>query len=273
MESDEAYARRLQDQELGNYSTHNAPDAQTPLMQRNHDNPTVVNARLNEISSSRATLGVIFTINVPQIVATIIVLSMHWDDSDVCDSAHTERWKLWAIMSALRMFAYCAVILGIHTFKPWLEEHQSYLVRAISFRNAVDAFGLLWFVMGNMWLFGDEDHSCTHPQKSPIYTLCISMLIINYIQICLPCILAILIIPVFCLCMPCLIRILARLQSPRAAVGATDTMIESLPEIVITAAHLRPGEDNTCPICLNEMAVGDAARALRCEHVFHKQVA
>lgn len=67
-----------------------------------------------------------------------------------------------------------------------------------------------------MWLFGDDDSGCENPTRSPIYILCISMLIINYIQICLPCIIAVIMIPIFCFCMPCLIRILARLHDPRA---------------------------------------------------------
>ena len=48
--------------------------------------------------------------------------------------------------------------------------------------------------------------------------LCVAMLVINYVQICLPCIVAILLIPIFCFCMPCLIRLLAHLQNNRAAV-------------------------------------------------------
>ena len=62
-----------------------------------------------------------------------------------------------------------------------------------------------------------------HPERSPIYGLCVSMLIINYIQICLPCIVAVIMIPVFCFCMPCLIRLLARLQIHQGATaGATE---------------------------------------------------
>lgn len=59
-------------------------------------------------------------------------------------------------------------------------------------------------------------NSCHDPSKSPVYTLAVAMLIINYVQICLPCIIAILLIPVFCFCMPCLIRILARIQEVHA---------------------------------------------------------
>ena len=67
-----------------------------------------------------------------------------------------------------------------------------------------------------MWLFGDDDNSCRNPTHSPIYNLCVSMIVLNYIQICLPCILAILLIPIMCFCAPCLIRLLARLQDSRA---------------------------------------------------------
>ncbi len=157
--------------------------------------------------------------NTPQIIASVIVLSLHWNDNPVCDLSHTLKWKWWAIISCLRMLAFNTVVLFIHVFKPWLEEHQTYLAKAVRTRNTIDAIGLVWFVVGNMWLLGeDNDGVCNHPEESPLYNLCISILVINYVQICLPCILAILLIPVFCFCMPCLIRILARLQNPIAHV-------------------------------------------------------
>ncbi|KAJ1433782.1 hypothetical protein B484DRAFT_447063 [Ochromonadaceae sp. CCMP2298] len=62
--------------------------------------------------------------------------------------------------------------------------------------------------------------------------------------------------------MPCLIRLLARLQDPRATAGATPAAIEQLPEIIINTSHIRQG-DKTCPICLNEMSLGEPARVLR----------
>lgn len=32
------------------------------------------------------------------------------------------------------------------------------------------------------------------------------------------------------------------------------------------------GVDSTCPICLNDMAIGEHVRLLSCKHVFHSQV-
>lgn len=187
------------------------------LQHRNNENPTVINARLSEIATSRFSIFIIYLVNTPQVIATIAILALHWDDSLVCDAPHTTRWKWWAIFSALRMVSYCAVVSYMHLCKAWLDENPVYLAKATSFKNSVDAFALIWFIVGNMWLFGDDDRSCAHPSQSPIYNLCMSMLIINYVQICLPCILVILLIPVFCLCMPCLIRLLAQMQNPRAS--------------------------------------------------------
>lgn len=174
-----------------------------------------LNGRVQQLTSSWVSIGLITALYQPQIIAAVIVLALHWNDIDVCDYAHTVKWKTWAVFSALRMSTYVATLLFVHFFEPWLRQRPNYLTQAINFRNTVDAIGLIWFVVGNMWLFGDDDSSCRHPEASPIYNLCLSLLIINYIQFCLPCILAILLIPVFCFCMPCLIRLLARLQQHR----------------------------------------------------------
>lgn len=55
-------------------------------------------------------------------------------------------------------------------------------------RNGLDALGLIWFVVGNMWLFGGDVEICPHPNRSPLYTLCVAMVFINYAQLCLPCV-------------------------------------------------------------------------------------
>lgn len=44
----------------------------------------------------------VFIVYGPQVLAAFIVLGMHWDEPDVCDSGHTMRWKWWALMSAVR---------------------------------------------------------------------------------------------------------------------------------------------------------------------------
>lgn len=141
---------------------------------------------------------------------------MHWDDSSVCDQNHSVRWKYWAALSTIRMFCYALLVVINHFFKVWLDSRPNEQIFMTNASHLVDAFGLLWFIVGNMWLFGDDESGCKNPGRSPVYNLCVCMLVINYIQICLPCIIAILMIPVFCFCMPCLIRVLARLNDPQA---------------------------------------------------------
>jgi hypothetical protein len=111
-ESDEAFARRLQAQEMGAMGLRG--EAQRPLIAQDSiaeegggegraptGNPTVINARLNEASSARATLAVILLVNLPQIIAVVVVLSVHWGDPPECDAMHTVRWKMWAALSAV----------------------------------------------------------------------------------------------------------------------------------------------------------------------------
>lgn len=266
IESDELFARRLQAQELGIRSH---PTSETPLMEENR-NPTVINARFNEISSSRATVIAISSMHIPQIIAAAFVLGLHWSDTSPCDNSHRERWKWWCLISAIRMLIYTTILIGMHTTRTYLEANPTQMAKIASVRNIVDAAGLIWFVIGNMWLF-TEDFNCSNPWGSPVYVYCVIMIIINYIQICLPCIIAILLIPVFCFCMPCLIRLLARMQDAAAPKGATEAAIEALEQVTIQASDLGQGRENTCPICLNDMAVGEKVRILPCKHMFHSQ--
>jgi E3 ubiquitin-protein ligase RNF38/44 len=153
----------------------------------------------------------VLIVNVPQIVAAFIILSLNWNDNRYCDEAHNLKWKLWATLSATRMAIYSGIIVIMYKWKEYFDSNPRPSVQITSLRNIVDAMGLVWFIIGNLWLFGDDNGAaCVHPQHSPIYRLCVSMVVINYLQICLPCILAALLLPLFCFCMPCLIRILAR---------------------------------------------------------------
>lgn len=300
-ESDEAYARRLQQLELGVVPVAPvAPDATTPLMADFNGptdvrrNPTVINTRLNELYAGRAAVlagsdsflvvivieynaeyltylvSVVVVTNMPQVLATAVVLSTHWSDPDVCSPAYTNRWIAWSLTSSLRMLLYTSVVLYLHVCKAWLEERQDTLAKTLSLRNFLDAIGLVWFVVGNLWLFGDDAEQCAHPEKSVIYLLCYAMLVVSYLQICMPCILLIIFLPILCFCMPCLIRILARLQDIHAAKGANEAAIDSLNLTSLSEEHLRSVDNNTCPICINEMVVGEQARYLPCRHLFHK---
>jgi len=292
IDSDAAFARRLQEAELGGagypqllIQTDNSGlrISQSQLRQNNtpnnaNRNPTVINARYNEITTEKIALYAILIINIPQIVAAMVILTTHWNDSidpNECDSSYIVRWKIWSSFSAIRMSAYSVIAAFMYFFKSWLLERPRLNAKFIKIRSIIDLLGLVWFVIGNMWCFSSDStspYSCVHPEVSAIYKLCQAMIIINYIQICLPCLVAAAFVPIFCFCLPCLIRLLARMQTNLNTQGASADIIASVPLIIIgqNDTELPPGQDRTCPICLNDMVAGEEARLLHCKHMFHK---
>jgi len=163
-ETDEEFARRLQAREMGinlNISLtgpsrrDERADSNTPLIesigpniilsriQGSPNNPTVINARLNELATSRATVLALLIINTPQIISAIIILFYHWNDTAVCNQENRNKWNWWALVSAFRMFLYTSVVVFMHIMRLWIESN-GYLIKITQFRNALDASGLIW---------------------------------------------------------------------------------------------------------------------------------
>lgn len=113
--------------------------------------------RQSELSGMRISLCAILTVNIPQIIAAIIILCIHWYDDPVCDITHQMRWNLWATVSAIRMAIYSLLVSYIVYYKDYLEQNEEELRKINNWKNITDAVGLIWFVVGNMWLFGKEN--------------------------------------------------------------------------------------------------------------------
>jgi hypothetical protein len=260
--------------------------------------------RLNELYTQRIEMCFVITVNIPQIIAALIILPQSWPGTvqSHCDQDHVTRWIIWSALSVLRIAVQSVCMYMLNNWKEWLEARPRILSRTTNLKNVVELFQLIWFVVGNMWLFGEQGRGasdaivelCPHPGRSPTYRLAVAMLVINYLQICLPCLVAIVLIPIFCFCMPCLIRLVARLHGGQlgASRGASDASIHSLPVVVITEEVLRRGcgaeggelatprvgtnnnnsaiEAQACPICLTDLQIGDEARLLTCKHLFHR---
>ena len=173
--------------------------------------------RMNEFYHRRLELCSVITINLPQIIAAIIILLQDWPGTEAsyCNQDHVSHWEIWCTVATIRMFIFSILVIITVFFKEWLDDNPLQKERCTNIKNMLDGLGLVWFVVGNMWIFGDDENSvseCPHPGRSPLYRLASVMLIINYVQICLPCILAVIMVPIFCFCMPCLIRLVARLH-------------------------------------------------------------
>jgi len=159
------------------------------------------------------------------------------------------------------------------------------------FKMALDCFFAVWFVVGNVWIFGGHSSSSEAPN---LYRLCIVFLIFSCIGYAMPFILC----ATICCCLPCIISILGFREDLAQNRGATPESINSLPTYkfkikksrnsngrevnsgageggVVAAGTEKErtisGEDAVCCICLAKYANNDELRELPCSHFFHKE--
>ncbi|PON66345.1 43kDa postsynaptic protein [Parasponia andersonii] len=157
------------------------------------------------------------------------------------------------------------------------------------FKMALDCFFAVWFVVGNVWIFGGHSSPSDAPK---LYRLCIVFLTFSCIGYAMPFILC----ATICCCLPCIISVLGIREDLSQTRGATVEIINALPtykfkmkkhanvneeeldsgvgEGGILAAGTEKereisGEDAVCCICLARYADNDELRELPCTHVFH----
>ncbi|PIA65252.1 hypothetical protein AQUCO_00100616v1 [Aquilegia coerulea] len=159
-------------------------------------------------------------------------------------------------------------------------------------KMALDCFFAVWFVVGNVWIFGGHSSSADAPN---LYRLCIVFLTFSCIGYAMPFILC----ATICCCLPCIISILGFREDLTHTRGATAESISALPtykfklkknrgggdeemnpdgvgEGGIVAAgtekeRVISGEDAVCCICLAKYADNDELRELPCNHFFHME--
>lgn len=159
------------------------------------------------------------------------------------------------------------------------------------FKMALDCFFAVWFVVGNVWIFGGHSSSSEAPN---LYRLCIAFLTISCIGYAMPFILCAMI----CCCLPCIISILGVRENMHGVRGATEESINALPTLkyrvktdgtgsnesknlgeeeggCVAAGTEKEraisGEDAVCCICLTKYEDNDQLRELPCSHFFHTQ--
>lgn len=156
------------------------------------------------------------------------------------------------------------------------------------FKMALDCFFAVWFVVGNVWIFGGHSSPSDAPK---LYRLCIVFLTFSCIGYAMPFILC----ATICCCLPCIISVLGFRGDFSQTRGATVESINALPtykfklkenetsddhecnmdsEGGLLAAGTEKeraisGEDAVCCICLAKYADEDELRELPCLHVFH----
>lgn len=63
------------------------------------------------MNASRLGLLLLTMVNVPLIIAGVVVLTLHWQDDDVCESRDRQRWRWWALISVVRMALITPVVV------------------------------------------------------------------------------------------------------------------------------------------------------------------
>ncbi|XP_057462906.1 E3 ubiquitin-protein ligase At1g63170-like [Actinidia eriantha] len=153
-------------------------------------------------------------------------------------------------------------------------------------KMALDCFFAVWFIVGNVWIFGGHSSPSDAPK---LYRLCLVFLTFSCIGYAMPFILC----ATICCCFPCIISILGFQEDLSQTKGATPESINALPvykfklktnshdqEInsvvdggVMAAGTEKEraieGEDAVCCICLAKYAENDELRELPCCHFFH----
>ncbi|MBA0729611.1 hypothetical protein Golax_000055 [Gossypium laxum] len=159
------------------------------------------------------------------------------------------------------------------------------------FKMILDCFFAVWFVVGNVWIFGGHSSASEAPN---LYRLCIVFLTISCIGYAIPFILC----ATICCCLPCIISVLGFREELSHARGATPESIEALPtykfkvkknrngdgkdvnsgasEAGVVAAgtekeRIISGEDAVCCICLAKYTNNEELRELPCSHFMHKE--
>lgn len=156
---------------------------------------------------------------------------------------------------------------------------------------ALECFFAVWFVVGNVWVFGGHSSAADTPN---LYRLCIAFLTFSCIGYAMPFIMC----ATICCCLPCIISVLGFREDLPLTRGATSDLINALPTYKFKSKRNRnrePGatnegnfeggilaagtnkerivspEDAVCCICLARYVENDEVRELPCTHFFHAE--
>lgn len=103
-------------------------------------------------------------VNLPLIAAGVIILTLHWQDTEPCDADHRHKWRRWALLSVVRMILITPVVMVS------LVEYGGSPIAGVSFQRnyatEVPEYGGYCRVGGKPWHrvgAGEQPHS-TLPQ-------------------------------------------------------------------------------------------------------------
>ncbi|KAJ1404064.1 E3 ubiquitin-protein ligase [Sesbania bispinosa] len=136
------------------------------------------------------------------------------------------------------------------------------------FKMALDCFFAVWFVVGNVWIFGGHASPSDAPQ---LYRLCIVFLTFSCIGYAMPFILC----ATICCCLPCIISVLGIREDFSQNRGATVESINALPIYKFKLKNSENGDDQDINAAIDEggiLAAGtENERVISGEDAAHSQ--
>lgn len=85
-------------------------EAEIPAARRNV-RMNVMDDGVRGMNASRLGLLLLTMVNLPLIIAGVVVLALHWTDDGVCQSGHRQKWRWWALLSVVRMVLITPVVV------------------------------------------------------------------------------------------------------------------------------------------------------------------
>ncbi|KAG2282224.1 hypothetical protein Bca52824_053444 [Brassica carinata] len=229
-------------------------------------------------------ISVEFVVTVAQIVAAIVVMVLAKDEHP---EAPLFTWVVGytsgcvaTLLFSIGVFALITEAQAAKILLAWNNQVGDSLRTRLNglvdhFKMAIDCFFAVWFVVGNVWIFGGP----------PLLLILLNSTVALDTQ-CLSYYLAI------CCCLPCLISVLGFRENFSQTRGATAEAINALPVYKFKLKsrndlefseegeggfllqgsekkRLISGEDASCCICLARYGDDEEVRELPCLHVFH----
>jgi len=82
----------------------------------------------------------VLLVNIPQIVAAVVILAKYWAD-ETCGPSETLKWRTYALIAATRMALYVSTVTAMYHLNGRLHP-MARIMRFLSHaRNGLDAFG------------------------------------------------------------------------------------------------------------------------------------
>eukprot|EP01138_Halocafeteria_seosinensis_P009282 gb/GECG01009485.1/.p1 GENE.gb/GECG01009485.1/~~gb/GECG01009485.1/.p1 ORF type:complete len:287 (+),score=15.09 gb/GECG01009485.1/:1-861(+) len=157
----------------------------------------------------------------PCVIAVIAVFAK----ADAPFNCQQKHLPIFCIVVAVRMALVIWVTWVVYFNRNESPQELGCMARtSLALYRPLGTFSLVWFIVGNIWLFGTDKSEC----DSDIYQLSLALVVIHYIIFLLPFILLLLIIPLAYCCFPLYMRVQRLFVVRRAASLLQLVLLKSL---------------------------------------------